>query len=114
MAQLVRAESLITMRLGPLERLISAHFAPVEMEVAGLGRVEVVEDVWTRVRGVRAPFTWSKDRFCVGTRRGLFGKDFTAVYGIGRGICVDFDRGAWSRFVATVPYPEDVAALLRG
>ncbi|HUY06169.1 MAG TPA: hypothetical protein VMU99_02770 [Acidimicrobiales bacterium] len=114
MAQLVRAEQTIAMKLGPLERLISVHFAPVEMETVHLHRVEVVEDVWTKVRGVRAPFTWSKDRFCIGTRRGLFGKDFTAVYGIGRGICVDFDGGTWSRFIATVPYPEDVAALLRG
>ena len=114
MAQIVRKDATITMRLGPLEQLIAVHFASVEMGAGHLHGVEVVEDIWTKVRGVRAPFTWSKDRFCIGTRRGLFGKDFTAVYGIGRGICVEFEGGTWSRFVATVPYPDDVAALLRG
>jgi len=114
MAQLVRENPTITMKLGPLERLIAMHFALVEMEAAHLRSVEVVEDIWTKVRGVRAPFTWSKDHLCIGTRRGLFGKDFTAVYGVGRGICVEFEGGTWSRFVATIPYPDDVAALLRG
>ncbi len=114
MAQLVRHNATITMKLGPLERIISMHFAPVMMDAAQLRGVEVVDDIWTKVRGVRPPFTWSRDRFCIGTRRGLYGKDFTAVYGTGAGICVEFEGGTWSRFVATVPFPEDVAALLRG
>lgn len=114
MAQLVRKDSTITMKLGPLERLIAMHFALVEMGTDQLRSVEIVEDIWTKVRGVRAPFTWSKDRLCIGTRRGLFGKDFTAIYGVGRGICVEFEGGTWSRFVATIPFPDDVAALLRG
>jgi len=114
MAQLLRENPTIAMKLGPFERLIAMHFAPVEMEVTQLRSVEVVDDIWTKVRGVRAPLTWSKDRLCIGTRRGLFGKDFTAVYGTGQGICVEFEGGDWARFVATVPYPDDVAALLRG
>ena len=114
MAQLIRTENAIVFELGPSERAVAFHFRPVSMPIAQLVKVEVVDDVWTRVRGVRAPFTWVKDRFCIGTRRGLFGKDFTAVYGLGRGISVDFAGGTWSRFVATVPYPDDVTALLRG
>ncbi len=114
MAQIVREDSMIAMRLGPFERLIAMHFKAVEMEVTRLRGVEVVDDIWTRVRGVRPPFTWSKDHLCIGTRRGLFGKDFTAIYGTGGGICVEFEGGEWARFVATVPFPNDVAPLLRG
>ena len=114
MAQLIRTEDAIVLELGLTERAIAFHFRAVYMPIAQLVSVEVVDDVWTRVRGVRAPFTWVKDRFCIGTRRGLFGKDFTAVYGLGRGISIDFAGGTWARFVATVPYPDDVAALLNG
>lgn len=115
MAQIVRTDTAIIVKPGPVERLLAGSFREVTVPVAALERVEVVDDIWTRVRGVRPPMTWMKDRFTVGTRRGLFGKDFTAVYGLGRGICVEFHRGeAWSRFVVTVPYPEDTAALLRG
>ena len=114
MAQLVRTDTVIALRLGPLERLLAAHLSPVEVSIANLRSVEVVEDIWTKVRGVRPPFTWIKDHLAIGTRRGLFGKDFTAVYGLGRGVCVDFEGATWARLVASDPYPEDTAALLRG
>ena len=114
MAQLVRTEHAIVFKLGPIERLGAVHLSPVEVPLDHLLRVEVVDDIWTKVRGVRPPFTWIKDHLAIGTRRGLFGKDFTAVYGLGAGICVEFSGAEWSRFVATIPYPEDTAALLRG
>jgi hypothetical protein len=114
MAQLVRTDSSIVFKLGPLEHLIAFHFRPIEVPIINMASVEIVEDVWTRVRGVRAPLTWSKDHFMVGARRGLFGKDFTAIYGLGRGVCVDFAGGSWTRFVIRDDFPEDLAALMRG
>ncbi len=114
MAQIVRTESSIIFKLGPLERLISVHFRKIEVPISQLQNVEVVEDIWTRVRGVRAAFTWRKDSFMIGTRRGLFGKDFNAIYGVGRGVSVDFKEAKWARFVISVSYPEEIAALLRG
>lgn len=114
MSKLIRTDDEIVFDLGGAERLLAFHFRTVHMPVANLRHVEVVDDIWTRVRGVRPMYTWIKDRFCVGTRRGLFGKDFIAVYGLGKGVSVDFAGGEWARFVATVPYPEETAALLRG
>lgn len=114
MAHLVRTEHAIIFKLGPMEELLATHFSTVSMPLEFLSQVEVVEDIWTKVRGVRPPFTWSKDRFAYGSRRGLFGKDFTAVRGLGRGVCVEFSGGTWARFIATVIYPEETAALLRG
>jgi hypothetical protein len=114
LARLVRTDRAIVFTLSPIERLLAVHFAPVEMELSTLRRVEVVDDIWTRVRGVRAPFTWLKDHVMIGTRRGLFGKDFDVVYGLGRGVCVEFEGGPWARFVIKDGFPEDLAALLRG
>lgn len=114
MAHIARTDDAIVLRLRPIEKLLSMHFGPIEVPVVHLSSVEVIEDIWTKVRGVQPPFTWVKDRFAFGTRRGLFGKDFAAVRGLGKGICVEFVDAEWARFVVTVPFPEDTAALLRG
>jgi hypothetical protein len=46
----------------------------------------------------------------VGTRRGSFGKDFSAVHGRGRGVVVETDEFPFRRLVVTVADPDAVAA----
>lgn len=114
MAQLIRTDTAIVFKLSLTERIVAFHFRPVEVSLQHVRSVVVAEDIWTKVRGIRPPFTWLKDHFAIGTRRGLFGKDFTAVYGLRPGVVVEFEGGEWARFAATVDYPDDIAHLLRG
>jgi hypothetical protein len=114
MAEIVRDDNRIIVRLSLLERLIAFRFRALAQPVGSVVDVRTVDDPWTQVRGVAPLFTSAKEKFAVGTRRGLFGKDFTAVYGMRRAVVVDFEHERFCRFVVTTDEPEDAAALLRG
>ena len=113
MADILRDDDRIIVRLSLLERLIALRLHTLVLPVASVVEVRTVDDPWTQVRGVAPLFTSVKDKFAVGTRRGLFGKDFTAVYGMRRAVVVDFEHERWCRLVITADDPDDVAALLR-
>jgi hypothetical protein len=114
MAEILRDNDRIIVRLSLFEHLIGLRIRSLALPVDSVVDVRTVDDAWTQVRGVAPLFTSAKDKFAVGTRRGLFGKDFTAVYGARRAVVVDFENERWCRFVITSDEAEDTAALLRG
>jgi hypothetical protein len=101
----------LALRLTVEERLEAMH-RDVVVRRSAVAVVRVTEDVWSELRGIRAPGTGLPGVIAVGTRRGSFGKDFAAVHGQGRGVVVELVGQAFSRLVITTPDPDEVVARL--
>jgi hypothetical protein len=67
-------------------------------------------DLWSELRGIRAPGTGIPRVIAVCTCRGSFGKDFAAVHGRGPGVVVEFADQEFQRWVVTVDDPQAVVA----
>jgi hypothetical protein len=101
----------LALRLTTKEHLEGMH-RDVVVPRSSVAVVRVTEDVWSELRGIRAPGTGLPGVIAVGTRRGSFGKDFAAVHGTGRGVVVELVGQPFSRFVITAADPEEVVARL--
>jgi hypothetical protein len=99
----------LALRLTTAENLESAH-GDVVVPRPSVATVRVTEDVWSELRGIRAPGTGIPGVIAVGTRRGSFGKDFVVVHGKGRGVVVELVDQPFSRLVLTTPDPEETVA----
>lgn len=88
MARLVVVGDNVTLALRSLERLEGFHLDP-SAPVADVRGVRAVDDLWSELRGMRAPGTGFPKMIAVGTRRGSFGKDFAAVHGRGPGVVLE-------------------------
>jgi hypothetical protein len=99
----------LALRLTAEEHLEGMH-RDVVVPRSSVASVRVTEDVWSELRGIRAPGTGIPGVIAVGTRRGSFGKDFAVVHGQRRGVVVELVDQAFSRIVLTTPDPEEVVA----
>jgi hypothetical protein len=101
----------LVLKLTRAEHLESVH-RDVAVPRSSVGTVRVTEDVWSELRGIRAPGTGIPGVIAVGTRRGSFGKDFAVVHGKGRGVVVELVDQDFSRIVITTPDPEEVVSRI--
>ena len=60
------------------------------------------------------PGTGVPNVIAVGTRRGGFGKDFTATHGTGPGVVVELAGADYGRLVVTSDASAEVASAIRG
>jgi hypothetical protein len=116
MARVVTADGTVTLSLRPLERLEGFH-GDLSAPGASVTAVRAVDDLWSELRGIRAPGTGIPKVIAVGTRRGSFGKDFAVVHGRGPGVVVEFEGQEFQRWVVSVddpgPVVHDVSAAAR-
>ena len=101
----------LILRLTTEEHLEGIH-RDLTVPRASVVSARVAEDVWSELRGVRAPGTGIPGVIAVGTRRGSFGKDFAAVHGKGGGVVVELTGQAFERLVITAPDPEAEVARI--
>ncbi len=101
----------LALRLTSEEHLEGMH-RDVVVPRSAVAVIRVTEDVWSELRGIRAPGTGLPGVIAVGTRRGSFGKDFAAVHGKGRGVVVELVGQDFSRLIITTPDPEGVVGRL--
>lgn len=105
----------LLVRLSPPERLAAFCLRDVRFPLASVTDVAVEPNVWTALRGIRAPGTGIPYVIAYGTRRHRGGKDLALVRGGRRpGLRVDFGDGApYSRLVISVEDPQEQAKLIR-
>ncbi len=101
----------LVLRLTTAEHIEGFH-RDIVVPMSSVASVWVSEDMWSDLRGLRAPGTGLPGIVAVGTRRGSFGKDFTVIHGKGRGVIVDLEDQEFSRLMVTVAQPEEVLAQL--
>jgi hypothetical protein len=104
----------LLVHLAALERLAAFHFHDVRFPLASVTDVAVEPNVWTALRGIRAPGTGIPNVIAYGTRRHAGGKDLVLVTGGRRpGLRVDFGEGApYSRLVITLADPQEQANVI--
>jgi hypothetical protein len=101
----------LVLRLTGEEHLESVH-RDLAVPRDAVTSARVTSDVWSELRGIRAPGTGIPGVIAVGTRRGSFGKDFAVVHGKGPGVVVELVGQAFERIVITVPDPEAEVARI--
>ena len=111
MARLEVEGDRLALRLTGVEHLEGMH-RDVVVPTSSVTAARVTEDVWSELRGIRAPGTGIPGVIAVGTRRGSFGKDFAVVHGKGRGVVVELVDQDFSRIVITTPDPEEVVSRI--
>src|SRR4051812_18308065 len=108
-AELLVDGSELVLRLRRWEAL-GALRGDVRVPLAAVRTVRVVPDAWKELRGVRAPGTGWPGVIALGTRRGRFGKDFSAVYGRRPGLVVELAGTDFQRIIVSTADPDVVAA----
>ena len=111
MARVVTSGEMVTLALTRVERL-EGFRSDIVAPVASVRAVRAVDDLWSELRGIRAPGTGIPRVIAVCTCRGSFGKDFAAVHGRAAGVVVEFDGEPFQRWVVTVDDPGRVAGEL--
>ncbi len=111
-AELTVDDSELIVRLGRWES-IGAMRGTLRIPVAQVLSARAVPDAWAQLRGIRAPGTGWPGVIALGTRRGSFGKDFTAVYRHGPAVVVELGDAELQRLVVTTDHAETVAANIQ-
>jgi hypothetical protein len=110
-AQLTVAGDVVTLALTVVERF-EGFRGNITAPLTSVTAVRASTDLWSELRGLRAPGTGIPGVIAVGTRRGSFGRDFAVVHGKGPGVVVEFDGQSFGRWVVTADDPDAVVASL--
>jgi hypothetical protein len=103
----------LVVHMSPLERL-GAFRGDFAVPVREVRSVEVAENGWGSLRGIRAPGTGIPGVIAYGTRRYQGGRDFALVLGKRRALVVDLAEGSpFRRLVVTVDDPDQAAQQIR-
>ncbi len=103
---------LLSYKLKPLE-VIGAFAPSPSIPISCLRSISIEETPWSSkiLRGIRAPGTGLPFLIMLGTMRHRGGKDFCVVYKNQPVLVLEFEGGAWARWV--VPATEQNKAVLR-
>lgn len=104
----------LEIQLAPLERVLARRKDPVRIPRENIDRVQLTEEPFTWLRGVRSPGAHVPGRLALGTWKSVFGDDFAAVKGGRPGVVIDLvDGGEFSRVVVTTRHGVALAKALQ-
>ncbi|WP_156761239.1 hypothetical protein [Microbacterium karelineae] len=102
MARLLVDTDTLEVQLAPLERALSRRKDVVRVDRSLIAKVQLTDEPFTWLRGVRAPGTHVPGRLAYGTWRSVFGDDFAAVREGRPGVVIDLEgHGEFERIVLT-------------
>ncbi len=112
MAELRIHDEDVQVRLSALQELgaVRRSFAVPRSAVA---HVEVVDEPFSRIRGIRAPGTGWPKTIALGTWRGRGTKDFLSIRKDERAVLIELEGQDFDRLLIGCDDPESVAARLR-
>jgi hypothetical protein len=104
MARVLTTGGSVTLVLTRVERL-EGFRGDIVAPVTSVSGIRASDDLWSELRGIRAPGTGIPKVIAVCTCRGSFGRDFAAVHGRGPGVVVEFDGEPFQRWVVSTDEP---------
>ena len=109
MATFVITGDMLRLHLSAWERAAAFH-GDITVPLDAVKEVQVEEDPWGSLRGIRAPGTGIPGVIAYGTRRYRGGRDFAAVLARRPAVRVDLDPGLspFARITVSAPDPEHV------
>lgn len=96
------------------ERILSFRKRNIEIPRSSIVKVQLVDDTWSWLRGVRAPGMHVRGVVAVGTWRSASGDDFVLVRRRGPGVVIDLDdRAEFQRIILTTRHGPALVHALR-
>jgi len=91
MVRLLVDSDTLEVQLSPLERTLARRRESVRIDRSRIARVQLTDEPFTWLRGVRAPGSHVPGRLAYGTWKSVFGNDFAAVREGRPGVVVELD-----------------------
>ena len=114
MVRLLVDTDTLEIQLAPLERVLARRSEIVRVERARIAKVQLTEDPFTWLRGVRSPGTHVPNRLAYGTWKSVFGDDFAAMRNGRPGVVIDLEGdGEFERILVTTRYGIALAKALQ-
>ena len=102
----------LVVRLSAWERL-GAFRGDVRVRLADVRAVRPSSQLWSELRGIRAPGAGLPRMIALGTWRGRFGRDFAAVYRQRPGVVIELAGDGFQRLVISTDDAARIVAQLR-
>lgn len=100
--------------LSGAERALTLQRDNVRVDRADITKVQLTDDLWTWLRGVRSPGLHVRGRIAAGTWRSVAGADFVLVRGRKPGVVIDLNHDApFQRLVLTTSHGLALVKALR-
>ncbi|GGD29374.1 hypothetical protein GCM10010915_06950 [Microbacterium faecale] len=114
MVRLLVDTDTLEIQLAPLERVLARRSEIVRVERARIAKVQLTEDPFTWLRGVRSPGTHVPSRLAYGTWKSVFGDDFAAMRNGRPGVVIDLEGDdEFERILVTTRYGIALAKALQ-
>ena len=115
MVTLLLDQTQLEIVLSPIERALALRKGSLRIERSAIRRVQLTDDPWTWLRGVRSPGTAIRGVLAMGTWRGSTGTDFVAIRGRRpHGVVIDLEGGQeFDRVVISTRHGVALAKALR-
>lgn len=91
MATLLLDSTRLEVVLSVTERALAFHKGNIEIERSSIAKVQLTDDPWTWLRGVRSPGTHVPGVVAMGTWRSANGDDFVIIRRHRAGVVIDLD-----------------------
>ena len=99
--------------LSPIERLLARRTASVRIAREHIAKVQLTDDAWTWLRGVRAPGTSIPGVLAIGTWKSGGGDDFVVIRRRLSGVVIDLDAGEYRRIVLSTRHAHELVQALQ-
>ncbi len=114
MVTLMLDQAQLEIVLAPVERAVAVRRHSVVVERSAITRVQLTDDPWTWLRGVRAPGTYIPATLAAGTWRASGGKDFALIRRNRPGVVIDLDGHAeFQRIILSTRHGLDLVQALQ-
>ena len=91
MVRLLVDSDALEVQLSPVERTLALRKKSIRIDRAHIRKVQLTEDPFSWLRGVRAPGSHVPHRLAYGTWKSVFGDDFAAVRSGRPGVVIDLE-----------------------
>ena len=113
MVTLLLDSTRLEIELSAAERLLAFHKGNVQVERSSITKVQLLDDPWTWLRGVRAPGTSIPGVLAIGTWKSGGGDDFVVIRRRLSGVVIDLDAGEYRRIVLSTRHAHELVQALQ-
>lgn len=113
MVTLLLDSTRLEIELSAAERLLAFHKGNVQIERSSITKVQLTDDPWTWLRGIRAPGTSIPRVLAIGTWKSGGGDDFVVIRRRLAGVVIDLDAGEYRRIVLSTSHAHELVQALQ-
>lgn len=114
MATLLLDSTRLEVVLSGTERALAFHKGNIEIERSSIAKVQLTDDPWNWLRGVRSPGTHVPGVVAMGTWRSANGDDFVVIRRRRAGVVIDLEGpGEFSRVILSTRHALELVQALQ-